>query len=134
MRDLFAYDYAIVRVMPRVERGECVNIGVIVSCPAKDFLQARIEIDDARLLALDGTLDLEAIHRHATSIPAICDGGPRAGAIGRLTQRERFHWLVAPRSTIIQVSPAHTGRCSDPSHCLETLVAKLVRPMRAANK
>ncbi len=129
MRDLSSYDYAIVRVVPRVERGECVNIGVIVSCPALDYLQARIEIDAARLRALDATLDLEAIRRHAASIPAICEGGERAGPIGRLAQRERFHWLVAPRSTIIQVSPVHTGRCSEPTKVLEHLLDRLVRPI-----
>ena len=130
MRDLFAYDYAVVRVVPRVERGEFVNIGVIVSCPARDYLQARIVIDEARLRALDATLDIEAIRRHAASIPAICDGGDAAGPIGKLTQRERFHWLVAPRSTIIQISPVHTGRCQDPTRVLEQLVDKLVRPLR----
>jgi Protein of unknown function (DUF3037) len=129
MRELFAYDYAVVRVVPRVERGECINIGVIVSCPARDYLQARIEIDEPRLQALDATLDLEAIRRHAASIPAICDGGDSAGPIGRLTQRERFHWLVAPRSTIIQLSPVHTGRCSDPALVLDQLLDKLVRPV-----
>jgi hypothetical protein len=132
MRDLFAYDYAVVRVVPRVERGEFVNIGVIVSCPAKDYLQARIEIDESRLRALDATLDLEAIRRHAASIPAICDGGNDAGPIGRLTQRERFHWLVAPRSTIIQISPVHTGRCADPTRVLDQLIEKLVHPVRAS--
>jgi Protein of unknown function (DUF3037) len=131
MRDLFAYDYAVVRVVPRVERGELVNVGVIVSCPARDYLQARIEIDEARVRALDPTLDLDAIRLHAASIPAICDGGEQAGPIGRLSQRERFHWLVAPRSTIIQISPVHTGRCADPTRVLEQLLDKLVRPVRA---
>jgi hypothetical protein len=131
VRDLTSYDYAIVRVVPRVERGECVNIGVIVSCPARNYLQARIEIDADRVLALDATLDLEAIRRHAASIPAICDGGDGTGAIGRLTQRERFHWLVAPRSTIIQISPVHTGRCEDPTKVLEHLMERLVRPIAA---
>jgi hypothetical protein len=131
VRDLSSYDYAIVRVVPRVERGECVNIGVIVSCPARDYLQARIEIDEARLRALDPTLDIDAIRRHAASIPAICDGGDDAGPIGRLTQRERFHWLVAPRSTIIQVSEVHSGRCAEPTNVLEHLMNQLVRPVTA---
>jgi hypothetical protein len=129
MRELSAYDYAIVRVVPRVERGECVNIGVIVSCPARDYLQARIDIDEARLRALDSTLDIEAIRRHSASIPAICIGGEIAGPIGRLTQRERFHWLVAPRSTIIQISAVHTGRCEDPTRVLDHLLNTLVRPV-----
>ena len=131
MRDLSSYDYAIVRVVPRVERGERMNIGVIVSCPAREYLQAKIEIDEVRLRALDETLDLDAIRRHAASIPAICEGGPNAGPIGRLSQRERFHWLVAPRSTIIQVSPVHTGQCSDPTKVLEHLVSQLVRPLKS---
>jgi hypothetical protein len=130
VRDLSAYDYAIIRVVPRVERGECVNIGVIVSCPARDYLRASIEIDESRLRALDATLDLDAIRSHSASIPAICDGGETAGPIGRLPQRERFHWLVAPRSTIIQLSPAHTGRCEDPTRVLEHLMEKLVRPVK----
>jgi hypothetical protein len=130
VRELSSYDYAIVRVVPRVERGECVNIGVIVSCPAQDYLQARIEIDEPRLRALDPTLDLDATRRHAASIPAICAGGDSAGAIGRLTQRERFHWLVAPRSTIIQISAVHAGRCNDPAQVLERLMSELVRPIR----
>ena len=133
MRDLAAYDYAIVRVVPRVERGECINIGVIVSCPARDYLQARIEIDASRLRSLDASLDLDAIRKHAASIPAICDGGDAAGPIGRLTQRERFHWLVAPRSTIIQISPVHTGRCPDPTRVLDQLMTKLVKPLVTAS-
>ena len=122
------YDYAIVRVVPRVERQEFVNAGVILSCPARQFLEARIELDEARLLALDPTLDIEAIRANLASIPMICSGGPQAGTIGQLAQRERFHWLVAPRSTIIQVSPAHAGLCDDPEAALEELVDVLVRP------
>ena len=134
MRVLSSYDYAIVRVVPRVERGECVNIGVIVSCPPRDYLEARIDIDEQRVRALDTTLDLSAIHRHAASIPAICAGGAGAGPIGRLSQRERFHWLVAPRSTIIQISPVHTGRCHDPTQVLEHLLDRLVRPINVRTK
>src|ERR687890_104151 len=96
VHDHCTYDYAIIRVVPRVEREEFVNVGVIVSCPAKDFLEARIEIDEKRLTALDPTLDLESVRTHLASIPAICAGGPKAGPIGQLSQRERFHWLVAP--------------------------------------
>jgi hypothetical protein len=125
-----SYDYAIVRVVPRVEREEFVNIGVIVSCPDKDFLAARIDLDAARLKAFDPTLDIDAVRHHANSIVVICAGGADAGPIGKLPQRERFHWLVAPRSTIIQMSPVHTGQCDEPSKVLEHLIEKVVRLVR----
>ena len=131
MRDHDTYDYAIIRVVPRVEREEFVNVGVIVSCPARGFLEARIELDEQRLRALDPTLDVESIRDHLATIPVICAGGERAGPIGQLSQRERFHWLTAPRSTIIQTSPAHTGRCKDPTAALERLLDTMVRPPRA---
>jgi hypothetical protein len=114
-------------VVPRVERGEFINVGVILSCPALDFLEASIEIDEARLRVLDPTLDLEQVRLHVASIPAICAGGAAAGPIGRLAQRERFHWLVAPRSTMIQLSPVHTGRCDDPRAALGRLLETVVR-------
>ncbi len=134
MRDHFTYDYAIIRVVPRVEREEFVNVGVIVSCPARRFLEARIELDEARLRALDATLDVEAIKAHLATIPVVCAGGEPAGPIGQLSQRERFHWLVAPRSTIIQTSPAHTGACREPEDVLEHLLATMVRPTRKAGE
>lgn len=121
------YDYAIVRVVPRVERGEFINAGVIVSCAAKGFLQARIELDEARLLALDAKADLESVKANLATIPAICAGGNDAGPIGRLSVRERFHWLVAPRSTVIQTSPVHIGRCHDLDRAIEHLLAAMVR-------
>ncbi len=126
-----SYDYALIRVVPRVERGEFVNAGVIVSCPDHGFLEAKVELDEARVLALDPAADLDAVRRHLATIPAICAGGPEAGPIGRLPPRERFHWLVAPRSTVIQLSPAHTGRCDDPAALLEHLMDTMVRPARA---
>jgi hypothetical protein len=124
------YDYAVIRVVPRVEREEFINVGVIVSCPAKKFLEARIEVDEQRLRALDPTLDIEAIRAHLATIPAICVGGAQAGPIGQLSQRERFYWLTAPRSTIIQTSPVHTGRCQNPTALLEHLLDTMVRPSR----
>jgi len=123
-----AYDYAVIRVVPRVEREEFVNVGVIVSCPPKDFLEARIELDEQRLLSLDPQVNLDVVRAHLASIPLICAGGPDAGPIGQLPRRERFHWLVAPRSTIIQVSPVHTGRCTDFEATLERLLNVMVRP------
>jgi hypothetical protein len=128
MPDRCIYDYAIIRVVPRVEREEFINVGVIVSCPARKFLEARIELDEKRLLALDPSLDIESIRAHLAAIPTICAGGEQAGPIGKLTQRERFHWLVAPRSAIIQTSPAHTGYCEDQENLMESLLDKMVRP------
>jgi hypothetical protein len=128
VRDRFTYDYATIRVVPRVEREEFINVGVIVSCPAKSFLEARIELDEQRLLAMDATLDVQSIRAHLATIPAICAGGVQAGPIGQLSQRERFHWLVAPRSTIIQTSPVHTGCCTNPTAVLEHLLNTMVRP------
>jgi len=128
VHDHYSYDYAVFRIVPRVEREEFVNVGVIVSCPSKDFLEARIELDEKRVRSLDPTIDLELVRSNLDTIPAICAGGEGAGPIGKLTQRERFYWLVAPRSTIIQSSPVHTGYCSDPREVLEHLLVTMVRP------
>lgn len=130
MRDHDTYDYAIIRVVPKVEREEFINVGVIVSCPSRGFLDARIELDEERLLALDVTLDIDLIRQHLATIPAICAGGSEAGPIGELSPRQRFHWLVAPRSTIIQTSPVHTGRCKNPADVLEHLLDTMVRSSR----
>jgi hypothetical protein len=123
----YTYDYAIIRVVPRVERGEMINVGVILSCPDIQFLDARVELDESRLLALDETLDLEATRANLATIPMVCRGGPESGPVGALPQRSRFHWLVSPRSTIIQMSPVHTGRTSDPEAALERLLDTMVR-------
>jgi hypothetical protein len=131
VRDLVTYDYAIIRVVPKVERAEFVNVGVIVSCPERDLLLARIEVDERRLLALDPTLDLQSVQTHLAAIPTICAGGEKAGPIGRLSQRERFYWLVAPRSTIIQTSPTHTGAACDLEAVVERLLQTMVRPPSA---
>lgn len=128
MRDPDHYDYAIVRVVPRVEREEFVNVGVVVSCPARNFLEARFALDEKRLRALDPHIDMDTVRAHTNSIAAICAGGDGAGPLGRLSQRERFHWIVAPRSTIIQTSPVHTGKCEDPAKLIEHLLHKMVLP------
>ena len=122
------YDYAVVRVVPRVERGEFVNAGVIVSCAAQNFLRAHIELDESRLLALDPNVDLPGIRAALAALPLVCEGGDAAGALGRLSTRERFHWLVAPRSTSIQTSAVHTGHCSDLELEAERLLNRMVRP------
>jgi hypothetical protein len=124
--DKFRYDYAVIRVVPKVDREEFINTGVILSCPDLSFLEARIKLDEDRLRALDPTVDLDLVRKHLLAIPTICRGGDEAGSIGRLPQRRRFEWLVAPRSTIIQTSPVHTGRCEDPAAALEHLVTTMV--------
>jgi hypothetical protein len=123
---LCSYDYAVIRVVPRVEREEFINVGVILSCPSRDFLQVRIALDAARLQALDPGLDPEMVRRHLRSFEVICRGGPDALAIGALKPRERFYWLVAPRSTVIQTSAVHGGSSEDPERTLETLLRNLV--------
>jgi hypothetical protein len=127
VRDLRTYDYAIVRVVPRVERGEFVNAGIIMSCDVARILQARIELDENALLALDPAVDLEVVREALATIPLICAGGANAGAIGKLSARERFHWLVSPKSTIVQTSPVHTGQYADPDFALEHLIKRMIR-------
>jgi len=122
-----SFDYALVRVVPRVEREEFVNAGVILFCLQRDFLAARVELDRERVLALWPGADLEVIDGHLAAVPRICAGGEGSGPIGALAPRERFHWLVAPRSTVIQVSPVHSGLCEDPEQALERLVDRMVR-------
>jgi len=116
-----------IRVVPRVEREEFINVGVIVWCAAQDFLGARIELDEARVRALDPSIDMDTARKHLASIAVVCAGADAAGALGKLTKRARFDWLVAPRSTIIQTSPVHAGRCTDLSGTLEHLLEVMVR-------
>ena len=125
-----SYDYAVIRVVPRVDREEFVNVGVIVWCAEKDFLDARIELDEQRVRALDAAFDIEVARKHLASIAIICAGGAEAGPLGKLSKRERFDWLVAPRSTVIQMSSVHTGRCTDMQSTLERLLDVMVRPAR----
>lgn len=121
------YDYAVIRVVPRVEREEFVNVGVILSCPSHDFLEASVQLDRMRLAALHRSLDLDVIERHLLTIPVVCSGGVAAGAIGRLNARQRFYWLTAPRSTQIQTSAVHTGLCDGhPRITLDHLMATMV--------
>jgi hypothetical protein len=122
-----AFDYAVLRAVPRVEREEFVNAGVILHAPAADFLAAHVELDDARVRALFGDFDVSALH-HALEIHAlVAAGDPRGGPIAALPRSERFHWLVAPRSTIVQTSAVHSGLCDDPAATLDRLVRTLVR-------
>lgn len=127
MPALCKYDYAVIRVVPRVDREEFVNVGVIVSCPEQSFLEARIELDERRVLALDPALDMQVVRENLAVIPLICAGGEAAGPIGLLPMRERFQWLTATRSTMIQCSPMHTGQSDDPRQTIERLLATMVR-------
>lgn len=124
------YDYAVIRVVPRVEREEFLNAGIVVSCPSAGLLEARIELDESRLAAFAPGLDVEALRSHLATIPAICAGQPDAGPIAQLPARARFHWLTAQRSAIIQMSPVHSGRCEHPARLVGHLLGRMVRPIR----
>ncbi len=126
-----AVAYAILRVVPRVERQEFINAAVIVFCLEKRYLDARVHLDPDRLRALWPDVDIELIRDHLNAIPRICQGDPTAGPISRLTQRERFHWLISPRSTIIQPSPVHTGVCEETGGLLDRLAQQFLLPSQA---
>ncbi|MBN1992614.1 MAG: DUF3037 domain-containing protein [Anaerolineae bacterium] len=128
-----SYDYAIVRVVPYVEREEFINVGVILFCREQNFLAARVELNRDRLAALAPDLDehkVDEIETLLKLIPGLCAGNQ--SPVGRLSQTERFHWLVNPRSTSIQISPVHPGVCADPSamldHLMETMVLQKNSP------
>ena len=120
------FQYAIVRVVPRVERGERLNVGVILLCRPRRFLGARIQLDEERLAAFSPGLDVQLLRPHLEAIERIARGDPTAGPIARLGLAERFHWLVAPASTVIQPSEVHTGLCVDAAAELEHLVETLI--------
>ena len=120
-----SFDYAVIRVVPRVEREEFVNAGVILFCLEQNFLAARVHVNAERLNALWPELDVELIRQHLEAFPKIAAGDLSAGPIAHLSQRERFHWLVSPRSTMIQVSPVHTGICGNPERSLDRLFERL---------
>lgn len=123
-----SFDYAVIRIVPRVEREEFINAGVILFCFERGFLEACVALDAPRVLALFPGADLATIEDHLQTVPRICPGGEGSGPIGKLSQRERFHWLVAPRSTMLQVSPVHTGLCEDPRLALDELMHAMVLP------
>jgi hypothetical protein len=121
------FEYALLRVVPRVERGEFINAGVVLYCQEAKFLDARIYLDPERLRALDPHLDPETVQAHLEVARRVCQGGPEAGAVGLLPPVQRFGWLVAPRSTVVQPSPVHTGFADDPEQALEHLLQVMVR-------
>jgi Protein of unknown function (DUF3037) len=120
------FSYAVYRVVPRVERGEGINAGVVVFCRPLQFLAAKTTVDEERLRALWPEVDVDAVRRHLTAVERIAAGDPDAGPIAQLDTTERFHWLVAPSSTIIQPSEVHTGLCGDPQEQLGRLFEQLV--------
>lgn len=126
MPALSSFDYGVLRIVPRVERGEFVNAGVIVFCPELRFLAARTHLNRERLHALWPDMDLDMVAAHLAAFMKVAVGEADAGTIARLSQRERFHWLVSPRSTVIQVSPVHSGLCDDPQAMLDQLFGQLV--------
>ena len=122
-----SFDYAIVRLVPHVEREEFINVGVILFCRTRHYLAARIDPDPDRLAALAPDFDPAPVQAHLKLIPLICAGGGETGPIGQLSRSERFQWLVTPRSTAIQVSPVHCGLCTDPDTALRGLFERFVR-------
>lgn len=127
MPERSSFEAAIVRVVPRVEREEFVNVGVVLFCPERRFLQARIEVDAKRLEALaPGSVEVTEVEQHLEHIRRVCAGDRAAGPLSELSQAERFHWLVAPRSTVIQISSVHSGLCHDPAETLDRLMQTMV--------
>ncbi len=122
------YEWAVLRVVPRVERCELVNVGVVVYCHPLDYLDAVITDDLGRALALDPALDVAAVRAHLGAIRAVCRGEASAGASGLRSPGDRFRWLVAPRSTVVQASPVHTGLTDHPELELADLVRRMVDP------
>jgi hypothetical protein len=126
MQEKELFEYAVIRVVPHVEREEFINVGVILYCPSKGFLKSLISPDKDRLQAFTKDLDLDIIEKNLESFKLICQGGPEGGPIGKLPLAGRFRWLTATRSTIIQTSPVHLGLCTDPLEKLSKLFEQLV--------
>lgn len=126
-KEKLVYEYALVRVVPRVERGEQINAGVLVYSRQAGVLRAAIHLDEARLLALDPAVDLDGVHAALAAVAQVCDGGPAAGQARHEEPGRRFRWLTAPRSTIVQPGPVHCGLSADPASEAERLLALLVR-------
>jgi len=126
MPDPCVFDYAIVRIVPRVEQEEFINAGVILFCRERRYLAARLRLDAARLAALAPELDPATVQAHLDLIPLICAGGRAAGPLAKLSPVERFRWLTSPRSTVVQISPVHAGLCADPAATLEELAQRVL--------
>lgn len=128
MRTQHTYSYAILRVVPRMDRGELINAGIILWCPKLSVLEAEFLLDEERLKAIDSNVDMHEIRNHLAVIPAICRGQDAGGAIAKLPLVQRFGWITATRSTIIQTSPVHMGQSEDLALTMKQLIARLVLP------
>jgi hypothetical protein len=126
--DWVDYDYAIVRIVPQVHCCAFVNAGVILHARTARFLGARVHLDRNHLVALDASIDVDLIERYLNAYRQVCDGADGSGPIGQLPRSERFHWLTAPRSTVLQTSPVHGGRTRDPERTLDRLFTQYVAP------
>lgn len=122
-----AFEYAVLRAVPRVDRGECVNVGVVLYCQAADFLRVLLDVDEPRLRSLDPSVDVDAVRSALAGIEAVCAGDPVAGPAAAGSRRERFGWLTAPRSTVVQAGPVHSGVTLDPDAQLHRLLDRLVK-------
>ncbi len=127
MQDKDLFEYSIIRLVPSVERQEFINVGAIVYCPDAGRLQSAFELNEQRIRAMSSDVDLEEVRDHLAAIEQICVGGEPAGRIGTLPPGERFRWLTAPRSTIVQMSPVHTGVSCDPEETMGSIMDRMVR-------
>jgi Protein of unknown function (DUF3037) len=121
------FEYALLKAVPRIDRGECVNVGVVVYCQAHEYLGTAVHVDDVRLLTLDGQADVAAVRAALAGVEAVCAGRSTAGPAATGSRRERFGWLTAPRSTVVQAGPVHSGLTRDPDADLHRLLDRLVR-------
>ncbi len=126
MQDLRLFEYAVIRIVPRPEREEFVNVGVMLYCPGKKFLGIRAHLPEAKLLALDSNLSLEEVKMHLQAFEEICCGKNPDSPIAQLDNASRFRWLTATRSTVLQTSKVHPGLCEDPELTLEKLFVEMV--------
>lgn len=121
------FEYAVLRAVPRVDRGECINVGVVLYCQAADYLDAAVHVDDTRLRMLDPDVDVEVVRSMLDGVRSICAGTPDGGRAAAGSTRARFGWLTSPRSTVVQAGPVHCGLTGDPAAKLGHLLARLVR-------
>ena len=127
MNGRMAFEYAVLRAVPRVDRGECLNVGVVLYCQAADYLRVLLHVDEARLRSLDPSVDVDSVRSALAGVRAVCAGDAVAGPAATGSRRERFGWLTAPRSTVVQAGPVHSGVTLDPDAQLRRLLDRLVK-------